>query len=308
MCKKTIKMCMAIGLILAALAIPLAGASLGGSGGSGSGMPQNQVHNIHVGYGTANLNCDACHGFPPNTNPPAELCSACHPAPVITPVTTATPTATATPVVTATIIPGNPKSRIHNIHTGPGTAGLKCDICHGFPAQPVKTNMSATSPGYYIVCERCHAPPDMGNLVMIHLPGGCAGCHNTDAINPAHPSTKADNGTVPVVRCENCHSNPGKLTPHVNGGMYCMDCHGAGNPNISPAPTALTTTATPAGGSSGGTSPAAIQTPSPREEQLDKEIRDLKERVNRTEELQRQSDSRISWLETTIESILSWFR
>ncbi len=49
----------------------------------------SQVHNIHIGAGTVNLNCDTCHGFPPKI-PTVEkgegpghysVCEQCHAAP-----------------------------------------------------------------------------------------------------------------------------------------------------------------------------------------------------------------------------------
>lgn len=49
----------------------------------------SQVHNIHIGAGTINLNCDSCHGFPPKI-PTVEkgegpghfsICEQCHAAP-----------------------------------------------------------------------------------------------------------------------------------------------------------------------------------------------------------------------------------
>lgn len=49
----------------------------------------SQVHNIHIGVGTINLNCDTCHGFPPKI-PTVEkgeepgrysVCESCHAAP-----------------------------------------------------------------------------------------------------------------------------------------------------------------------------------------------------------------------------------
>lgn len=49
----------------------------------------SQVHNIHIGSGTVNLNCDTCHGFPPKipTVQKGEgpgsfsICEQCHAAP-----------------------------------------------------------------------------------------------------------------------------------------------------------------------------------------------------------------------------------
>src|SRR5574341_1604832 len=49
----------------------------------------SQVHNIHIGAGTVNLQCDTCHGFPPKI-PTVEkgegpghysVCEKCHAAP-----------------------------------------------------------------------------------------------------------------------------------------------------------------------------------------------------------------------------------
>ncbi len=49
----------------------------------------SQVHNIHIGPGTVNLNCDTCHGFPPTIPTVAKgegpghysVCENCHAAP-----------------------------------------------------------------------------------------------------------------------------------------------------------------------------------------------------------------------------------
>lgn len=131
----------------------------------------------------------------------------------------------------------NPQSQIHNAHIGPGTAGLNCDTCHGFPANVVMVNELGTKPGEYIVCEKCHAaPPDsfkpsMGNLIVIHLSRNtyCTNCHGADFVT-IHSAVKVDTnittGTVEISKCESCHSSLQQLTPHVNGGKYCLDCHG----------------------------------------------------------------------------------
>lgn len=127
----------------------------------------------------------------------------------------------------------NPQSQIHSAHIGPGTAGLNCDACHGFPANVVQVR-NGTKPGEYVVCESCHAPPpdsfkpSMGNLITIHLSRNtyCTNCHDADNISPAHPSTKAENGTPQVIKCENCHANPQQFTSHVDGGKYCLNCYG----------------------------------------------------------------------------------
>ncbi len=78
-------------------------------------------------------------------------------------------------------------SQVHNIHIGPGTVGLSCETCHGFPPKIPKVE-KGEGPGHYSVCEKCHAaPPDSlkpsyGNLIVVHLSRGkyCTNCHGTD--------------------------------------------------------------------------------------------------------------------------------
>jgi hypothetical protein len=78
-------------------------------------------------------------------------------------------------------------SQVHNIHIGPGTVGLNCDTCHGFPPT-IPTVEKGEGPGHYIICENCHAPPpdslkpSLGNLIVIHLSRSkyCTNCHGTD--------------------------------------------------------------------------------------------------------------------------------
>lgn len=78
-------------------------------------------------------------------------------------------------------------SQVHNIHIGPGTVGLQCDTCHGFPPK-IPTVQKGEGPGTYSVCENCHAaPPDslkpsLGNLITVHLSRAkyCTSCHGTD--------------------------------------------------------------------------------------------------------------------------------
>lgn len=80
-------------------------------------------------------------------------------------------------------------SQVHNIHIGPGTVGLQCETCHGFPPQiPQVLKKGEGGPGSYSVCERCHAPPpnstkpSYGNIIVVHLSRGkyCTNCHGTD--------------------------------------------------------------------------------------------------------------------------------
>lgn len=141
----------------------------------------------------------------------------------------------------------NPQSQVHSAHIGPGTVGLNCDTCHGFPPNAIQVQ-NGSGPGHFIVCEKCHAPPpdsmkpSMGNLITIHLSRGlyCTNCHNSDNINPTHLSTRADNGTIQVIKCENCHADPQQFTSHVDGGKYCLNCHGN-----STAAASITSTITP---------------------------------------------------------------
>lgn len=106
------------------------------------------------------IKCELCHKEAENINPHingGKLCINCH------------------------------GSQVHNIHIGPGTVGLQCDTCHGFPPK-VPTVQKGEGPGSYSVCEQCHAaPPDSlnpsnGNLIVVHLSRAkyCTNCHGTD--------------------------------------------------------------------------------------------------------------------------------
>jgi len=107
------------------------------------------------------IKCELCHKDPQNLSPHVnggKLCMTCH------------------------------GSQVHNIHIGPGTVGLQCDTCHGFPPKIPTIDTNGTGPGHYSVCEKCHAaPPDslkpsFGNLIVVHLSRGkyCTNCHGTD--------------------------------------------------------------------------------------------------------------------------------
>jgi len=108
----------------------------------------------------ATIKCELCHKDPQNLKPHVnggKLCIGCH------------------------------GSQVHNIHIGPGTVGLNCDTCHGFPPK-IPTVEKGEEPGHYSVCENCHAaPPDSlkpsyGNLIVVHLSRAkyCTNCHGTD--------------------------------------------------------------------------------------------------------------------------------
>jgi len=158
----------------------------------------------------------------------------------------------------------NPQSQVHSAHVGTGTVNLNCDTCHGFPPNVIQVR-NGSEPGQFIVCENCHAAPpnsfnpSMGNLIVIHLSRGlyCTNCHDTTKITPAHPSTKAENGTIQVIKCENCHSIPQNSISHVNGGKYCLDCHGykTGTLAITPIQTVPVTTYIPPTATATQTSP-----------------------------------------------------
>jgi hypothetical protein len=107
------------------------------------------------------IKCELCHTDPQNLPPHVnggKLCVTCH------------------------------GSQVHNIHIGPGTIGLQCDTCHGFPPKIPTVDKTADGPGHYSVCENCHAPPpdslkpSLGNLIVVHLSRGkyCTNCHGTD--------------------------------------------------------------------------------------------------------------------------------
>lgn len=119
----------------------------------------------------ATIKCELCHTDPQNLPPHVnggKLCINCH------------------------------GSQVHNIHIGPGTVGLQCDTCHGFPPK-IPTVEKGEGPGHYSVCEKCHAaPPDSlkpsnGNLIIVHLSRGkyCTNCHGMD-IGAIHASAIAN--------------------------------------------------------------------------------------------------------------------
>jgi hypothetical protein len=116
------------------------------------------------------IKCELCHKDPQDLRPHVnggKLCVSCH------------------------------GGQVHNIHIGPGTVGLQCDSCHGFPPK-VPTVNKGEGVGHYTVCENCHAPPpdslkpSLGNLVNIHLSRAkyCTNCHGTD-IGATHAASIA---------------------------------------------------------------------------------------------------------------------
>ncbi len=117
------------------------------------------------------VKCELCHtdpqNYPPHVNG-GKLCINCH------------------------------GSQVHNIHIGPGTVGLDCQTCHGFPPT-IPSVENGTGPGHYAVCEKCHAPPpdslkpSNGNLIVIHLSRGkyCTNCHGAD-IKAIHATALAN--------------------------------------------------------------------------------------------------------------------
>ena len=107
------------------------------------------------------IKCELCHTNPQDLTPHVnggKLCVTCH------------------------------GSQVHNIHIGPGTIGLQCDTCHGFPPKIPTVDKAGDGPGHFSVCENCHAPPpdslkpSLGNLVTVHLSRAkyCTNCHGND--------------------------------------------------------------------------------------------------------------------------------
>lgn len=54
----------------------------------------------------------------------------------------------------------------------------------------------------------------------------------TNLQSAATPTTKPQQANVEVVKCELCHTNAQNLSPHVNGGKLCINCHGSQVHNI----------------------------------------------------------------------------
>ena len=144
----------------------------------------------------------------------------------------------------------NIQSPVHKGHTGQKTLNMTCDTCHGFPPKEVYFDIDAVT-GRYILCEVCHAaPPNSlrpsdGNLIVIHLSRGknCTTCHDIETIISTPPLSETGNvknETYRVIQCESCHSNPQEFNSHVNGGKYCMNCHGSEMVNISTNATSTT--------------------------------------------------------------------
>ena len=65
--------------------------------------------------------------------------------------------------------------------------------------------------------------------VFILLTSGCVSSPTTSEKNVSTTSEKnvtlMSNSTT--IKCELCHTNPQNFTPHVNGGKYCINCHGS---------------------------------------------------------------------------------
>ena len=187
--------------------------------------------------------------------------------------------------------------QVHKVHV----EQVSCGTCHGEPPN-VMLDIQARNgsvPGQYIVCEQCHAPPpesmkpSSGNLITIHLSRGmyCTGCHNmTDTTHPSSPD----------IKCENCHPAEEKSVPHVNGGKYCMDCHSGAGPTVTVTPSQdkPTTTIT-----ASQDKPTVTYTQAAVPSNLEKEVTALKERLNRTDEIQSKQEARISGLESLLRSL-----
>ncbi len=81
-------------------------------------------------------------------------------------------------------------------------------------------------------------------------------------------------------------------------------------PIQTPTPTiTITSTSTPTPSPTPTPTITQITTPTPTSTSpLEQEVKELKERLNKTEEKQSQQESRISWLESTINSFLNWLK
>jgi hypothetical protein len=86
------------------------------------------------------------------------------------------------------------------------------------------------------------------SVAFIMFVSGCVSNPTpTPAITPTSAPTSASTATITTtqvtnistaipttesIKCEICHTNPQNLTPHVNGGKYCINCHGSQVHNI----------------------------------------------------------------------------
>jgi hypothetical protein len=134
----------------------------------------------------------------------------------------------------------------------------------------------------------------------------------------AHPGNTASDG------CHFCRTNCGEWgytydTRHGHQGQTCDPSKGSidplysrvkvittpvpttPSPTITPTPTLtlVTPTSTPT------VSPTVSLTPT---SQLQQEVKELRERLNKTEEKQEQQETRISWLESSVNSLLDWIK
>jgi hypothetical protein len=56
--------------------------------------------------------------------------------------------------------------------------------------------------------------------------------NNTSGTSNASTQNATTATAPPTVKCELCHTNPQDLSPHVNGGKLCINCHGSQVHNI----------------------------------------------------------------------------
>jgi len=134
----------------------------------------------------------------------------------------------------------------------------------------------------------------------------------------AHPGNTASDG------CHFCRTNCGKWgytydTRHGHQGQTCDPSKGAIDPLYSgvkvittpvpttPAPT-ITPTPTLTHVTTTSTSTISLTVSPTSTSQLQQDVNELKERLNKTEEKQEQQETRISWLESRVNSILGWIK
>lgn len=127
---------------------------------------KSPIHIYHIGPESIKLDCDNCHGFPPNVMIQGDIrpegriesygvCGNCHKS-----IRDSTCGAGTSTISTDEPASGASKdlSKVlvqppHIYHVGPESAKLTCDTCHGFPPN---TNRLSGKIDSYGVCGNCH--------------------------------------------------------------------------------------------------------------------------------------------------------
>jgi predicted CxxxxCH...CXXCH cytochrome family protein len=178
------------------------------------------------------LECDSCHGMPPETpgHPPPDLalnCASCH-------------SATVEPDLDIRPDGGHMNGRVDF-----GPEGASCASCHGYPPPPTASGQTSTHP-QNTDCSSCH-PDTVGADDLTLVPGGphmngqvnvtggheqgFFGVHGAaanlalDSCTECHGPTFG--GGVATTSCNGCHSGVGYPDWQTN----CTWCHGERTPN-----------------------------------------------------------------------------